>query len=167
MDTASGSKMARNQLQYPARLAGAGHIGNVGYAKPNNLEDSGMKRLSAMVAALLLVGVVSGWAQTNSLVGQWSTGEIPSGVNHQEINYWFGKNGGFNVGCKITKRDNHTGRPDGEIGAFGTYQATTNQITTITNTRTNIYSYHFDGSTLVMDAGLPPGPRILRLTKNK
>jgi hypothetical protein len=126
-----------------------------------------MKRLSAMVAALLLVGVVSGWAQMNSLVGQWSTGEIPAGVNHQEINYWFGKNGGFSMGWKITKRDNHTDRPDADNSVFGTYQATTNQIATITNTRTNVFSYYFDGSTLVMNAGLPPGAKILRLTKKK
>lgn len=126
-----------------------------------------MKRLSAMAAALLLGGVVSGWAQTNSLVGQWSTGEIPSGVNQQEINYWFGKNGGFSMGWKITKRDKHTNRPDSDHSVFGTYQATTNQITTITNTRTNVFSYYFDGSRLVTDAGLPPGPKTLRLTKNK
>jgi hypothetical protein len=118
-----------------------------------------MKTLTAVMIGFIVTATVVTGSQRDSVVGEWSTGEVLSQLGPSVTSYTFATNGSFTVATKFTQGQIPT------MSASGVYHATTNAIIMITNSHTNTVYYRFEGSTLVIDEGRPS--KVFRLTKKK
>ena len=117
-----------------------------------------MKTLLAVIAghAVILLSCVA--ADTNSIIGEWQTGEVLSQLGPSVSTYTFNTNGTFRVATRFTQ-----GLMPAMSGS-GTYTVTTNKIFMVGRGRTNAATDTFEGKTLVINEG---PAEIFRLTKKK
>jgi len=116
---------------------------------------STMKTFLAATAGLTITLLRCLAADTNSIIGDWETDEVLSQLGPSVTAYSFRTNGTFTVSTRFTQGLMPT------MGGTGTYRivtnstSLTNQLVKVMKGRTNVNSYYFHGSTLVIDQGRP------------
>ena len=97
-------------------------------------------------------------ADTNSIIGEWRTGEVLSQLGPSITAYTFSTNSTFRVATTFTQGGMTA------MGATGTYSVVTNRVFMVARGRTNSAAFTFEGETLVLNEG---PAKIFRLTKKK
>ena len=117
-----------------------------------------MKTLFAAIFGYAAILLSCAAADTNSIIGEWRTGEVLSQLGPSVTAYTFNSNGTFSVATTFTQG----GMP--AMSATGTYSVITNRIVMVGRRRTNSAAFAFEGETLVLNEG---PAKIFRLTKKK
>ncbi len=118
-----------------------------------------MKARTVIITGFIMSAATFASGQTNSIIGEWSTGEVLSQLGPSVTSYTFARDGSFTAATQFTQG------LIPNMSKAGTYRATTNTITMTLGERTKTASYYFEGSTLVIDEGIPS--KVFRLTKKK